>query len=78
MGKSSQDETLAVHTATALWHIAMPVVGAVHCIRSGHSPLSGVGIKDHLNLVIEFDLQVYFIAATNKTRQGESASRPRE
>jgi hypothetical protein len=43
--------------------------------KSGYSPLSGVGIKDHLNLVIEFDLQVYFIAATNKARQGEFASR---
>ncbi len=21
---------------TALWHIAMPVAGAVHCIKSGH------------------------------------------
>jgi len=36
--------------------------------NSGHSPLSGVGIEDHLNLVIEFDLQAYFNAATNKTR----------
>jgi len=35
--------------------------------NSGHSPLSGVGIEDHLNLVIEFDLQAYFNAATNKT-----------
>ena len=28
---------LAVHSATALWHIAMPVAGAVHSINSGHS-----------------------------------------
>ncbi len=28
---------LAVHSATALWHIAMPAVGAVHCIRKGHA-----------------------------------------
>ena len=27
---------LAVHKATALWHIAMPVAGAVHCIKSGN------------------------------------------
>jgi hypothetical protein len=26
---------LAVHIETALWHIAMPVVGAVHNIMSG-------------------------------------------
>ncbi len=30
---------LAVHTETALWHIAMPVVGAVHSIKSRHLPL---------------------------------------
>ncbi len=34
-GKSSHKETLAVHTETALWHIAMPVVGAVYRITSG-------------------------------------------
>ncbi len=28
---------LVVHVATTLWHIAMPVVGAVHSIKSRHS-----------------------------------------
>jgi hypothetical protein len=32
----SQEETLPVQTETALWHIAMPVVGAVHSIKAGH------------------------------------------
>ena len=43
---------LAVHAATALWHIAMPVVGAVHCINSGYSeahaglPLVAEGVEE--------------------------------
>jgi hypothetical protein len=28
---------IAVHTKTALWHIAMPVAGAIHSINSGPS-----------------------------------------
>ncbi len=31
----SQEETLAIPAETGLWHIAMPVVGAVHSIISG-------------------------------------------
>ncbi len=37
MSACSQEETLAVHTATALWHIAMPVLGAVRRIRRRHA-----------------------------------------
>ncbi len=35
----------AVHKATALWHIAMPVVGAVHCIMNGSQERATVACK---------------------------------
>lgn len=53
--QGSQDETFADHSATTVWHIAMPLAGAVHCIRSGYSQFyeqlfSGANFRSDLAL----------------------------